>query len=160
MGGFGPPTGIRCDDIEVVSLLNNSVHSKIMKIKEVIPSLPEGFYGLGGTQLPNGDFLLCGENTKSAKIDECLLFKNGSNQGEKVGATKTKILCSFCMLTTRRMHHVRGLKFVHETYPFVGGVKQKIDVLMKLYEYAGTIFENDKMLISGGGYENVSKTIC
>ena len=72
---------------------------------------------------------------------------------------KTKIFCRFCMLTTRRMHHCRGLKFVHETFPLVRGVKQKIDVLIKLYEYAAAILDNDKMLISGGCYENVSKTI-
>ena len=64
------------------------------------------------------------------------------------------------MLTTRRMHHVRGLKFVLETFPFVGGVKQKIDILIELYEYAGAIFDNDRMLISGGCYDNVSKRIC
>ena len=57
------------------------------------------------------------------------------------------------------MHHCRGQKFVHETFPLVRGVKQKIDVLIKLYEYAAAIFDNDKMLISGGCYENVSKSI-
>ena len=97
---------------------------------------------------------------KFFETDECLLFKNGTNQLEKVGAKKTKIFCSFCMLMTRRMHHVRGMQFVHETFPFVGGVKQKIDVLIELHEYAGAIFDNDRMLISGGYYENVSKRIC
>ena len=144
---------MRFDDIEVISGFNNSVHSKILNIKEVIPSLPEGFYGLRGTQLPNRDVLLCG-------IIECLLFKNGSNQIEKVGATKTKMLCSFCMLTTRSIHCIRGWRFVHETLPFVGGVKQKIDVQVELHEHAKAIFDNDRMLISGGCYENVSKTIC
>ena len=145
----------------MISLLCNSVHTKVSKITEVIPSLPEGFCWLGGNQLPNGDFVLCGkqimEKTKSAELDECILFENGFNKGRKFGAKKTKIFSSFCMLTTRRMHHDRGLKFVHETFPFVGGVKQKIDVLIELYEYAGTIFDDDKMLISGGCYENVSK---
>ena len=143
--GSNPSTGLRFDDIEVISVFNNSVHSKILNIKEVIPSLPEGFYGLRGTQLPNRDVLLCG-------IIECLLFKNGSNQVEKLGATKTKILCPFCMLTTRRFHYIRGLKFGYETLRFVGGVKQKIDVLVELYGYAGAIFHNDRMLISGGCY--------
>ena len=54
------------------------------------------------------------------------------------------------------MHHCRGLKFVHETFSLVRGVKQKIYVPIKLNEYAGAIFDNDKMLISGGCYENVS----
>ena len=57
------------------------------------------------------------------------------------------------------MHHCRGLKFVHETFSLVRGAKQKIYVPIKLNEYAGAIFDNDKMLISGGCYENVSKTI-
>ena len=84
IGGFSPPTGLRFDDAEVISVLNNSVHTKNLKIKEAVPSLPKGFYCLAGTQslsqLPNGDFLLCCENTKSAKIDVCILFKNGSKQ--------------------------------------------------------------------------------
>ena len=147
----------------MISLLCNSVHTKVSKITEVIPSLPEGFCWLGGNQLPNGDFVLCGkqimEKTKSAELDECLLFENSPNKGGKVGAKKTKIFSSFCMLATRRMHHVPGLKFVHETFPFVGGVKQKIDVLVKRYEYAVAIFDNDRMLISGGCCERVSKTI-
>ena len=146
----------------MISLLSNSIHTKVSKITEAIPSLPEGFLWLGGNQLPNGDFLLCGRNimrNKCFETDECLLFKNGSNQMVKVGAKKAKIFCSFCMLMTRRMHHVRGLQFAQETFPFLGGVKQKIDVLIELYEYAGAIFDNDRMLISGGCVENVSKTI-
>ena len=127
-----------------------------MKILEVIPSLPEGFYGLGGIQYPNGDFLLCGKNAYSPE-EECILFKNGFNQKEKVEATKTKIIRRFCMLDTRGY---MWQKFIHETFQFVGGVKQKIDVLVKRYEYAVAIFDNDKMLISGGCYENVSKRIC
>ena len=77
----------------MISVLNNSVHTKNLNIKEAVPSLPKGFY--------------CWRNTISV----------------------------------------------------VRGVKQKIDVLIKLYEYAAAIFDNDKMLISGGCYENVSKTI-
>ena len=165
IGEFSDISVREFNDIEVISLLCDSVHTKVSKITEVIPSLPNGFDWLGGNQLANGDFLLCGRNIMRIKIfdtDECILFKNGSNQGGMVGvgAKKTKIFCSFCMLTTRRMHHVRGLKFVHETFPFVGGVKQKIDVPIELYEYAGAIFDNDRMLISGGCYENVSKRIC
>ena len=63
----------------MISLSNNSVHTKISQITKLIPSLPDGFCGLGGIQLPNGDFLLCGENTESSETDECLLFKDGSN---------------------------------------------------------------------------------
>ena len=153
---FSAPIGLLFDDIEVISLLNNFVHSKILKIHEVIPSLPGGFYWLGGTQLPNGNFLLCGENANSSEKEKCLLFKNGFNQGEKVGATKINIFCRVCMLDPRGY---RWRQFIHETFPFVGGVKQKIDVPVKLFEYAIAIFDNDRMLISGGCDENVSKTI-
>ena len=137
------------DDIEVISLFNNSVHTKISQFREVIP--PNGFCGFGGTRLPNGYFLFCDEYTEPIEIHESQLFKDGFIKWERVLVTKMLRLQDPSYTKMNLNHHVRGFKSGNERFSFVRSNKKvKKDMTINIFEAAKAMVDNDKMLISGG----------
>ena len=66
-----------------------SIHKhSISHINSSIPSLPKVMWGLGGSQLPNGDLVVCGRVTRYGSYYPYLHYEKGSNQRTKVGTMK------------------------------------------------------------------------
>ena len=135
----------------------------------VIPPLPKELAALGGTQLPNGDFLVCGgvfveeledpfsgesENFQDCS-DEYLLYTNGSSQWTKVGTMKKKRYGHSSVLIEDRLHTVGGfyntkITSRHEQFSFDEGVKAMKEMPIPLEHHTATIFRKNKMIVCGG----------
>ena len=141
----------------------------------VIPPIPKELSALGGTQLPNGDLLLCGgyffkklEGPFSGKMedslefsDEYLLYENGSSQWTKVGTMKKKRSCHSSVLIEGRLHTTGGTYGIkitsrHEQFSFDEGVKEMKEMPIRLENHTATTFGKNKMIVCGGGIGEVS----
>ena len=135
----------------------------------VIPPLPKELAELGGTQLPNGDLLLCGglfveelEDPFSGESedvqycsDEYLLYKSGSSQWTKVGTMKQKIYGHSSVLIQDRIHTMGGIynkKITsrHEQFSLDDGVKEMKEMPIPLQYHTATSFGKNKMIVCGG----------
>ena len=137
-----------------------------------IPSLPKTLYGLTGTQIPNGDLLVCGERIWSDDSNEYLHYKEGSNQWQKVGTMKTGrrghslVWIDDRLLTTGGSNFSRivsGNVASHlEEFSFDGGAQQRKKMPIGLKYHTATVFDQHKMIVCGGVDETyrygVSKT--
>ena len=142
----------------------------------VIPPLPKELAAPGGTQLPNGDLLLCGglfvedlEDHSSSESedfldcsDEYLLYKSGSSQWTKVGIMKKKIHGHSSVLIQDRLHTIGGtskkISSSHEQFSFDEGVKEMKEMPIPLQYHTATAFGKNRMIVCGGsgGNEDVS----
>ena len=141
--------------IEVISIITDS----IVLNDPVIPPLPKALSALGGTQLPNGDLLLCGgvfyeelEDPLSGEIEDCrdcsdeyLLYKNVSIQWTKVGTMKKKRSCHSSVLIEGRLHTTGGfyntkITSRHEQFSFDEGVKEMKEMPIPLDNHTATTF--------------------
>ena len=135
----------------------------ISRINSSIPSLPKVLWGLRGTQLPNGDLLVCGGVTGMG-ISEYRHYKEGSNQWTKVGTMKgarslhSSVWIDGRLLVTGGVNSSNKKTSYHEEFSFDGGVKERKELPIALYSHTATIFGQNGMIVSGGFNErNVSK---
>ena len=155
----------RLESTEIVSIITDS----IVLNDTVIPPLPKELAALGGTQLPNGDLLLCGgvfaeevedifyfssEDFKHCS-DEYLLYINGSSQWTKVGTMKKKRYGHSSVLIEDRLHTTGGLynkemTSHHEQFSFDEGVKEMKEMPIPLEYHTATTFSKNKMIVCGG----------
>ena len=148
IGGFGNkylldeyPWNVYLDDIEMISIVNGSV----LHVNTTIPSLPKKLCSLTGGKLPNGNLLLRGTREDYWNGDEYLLFKDGSKQWTKVGASKrallshSSVLIDGCLLTTGG--ELTDWKPIanHEEFSLHGGVKERKEMLNALFVHTSTI---------------------
>ena len=128
-------------------------------INSSIPSLPKGWAGLSGTQIPNGDLLVCGGWTGSVASNQYLYYKKGSNQWTKVG-TMLMYKCdhSSVWIDGRLLTTGGRLSWSlhHEEFTFLDGVKEMKEMPVGLYGHTATIFDQHKIIVCGGHYGEVS----
>ena len=155
----------------MISIITDSIVSN----DPVIPPLPKELMKLGGTQLPNGDLLLCGGifveegvepfSGESEDFQDCsdeyLLFINGSSQWTKVGTMKRKRRCHSSVLIEERLHTTGGsyntkITSRHEQFSFEEGVKEMKEMPIPLENHTSTTFGKNKMIVCGGGTVDVS----
>ena len=158
IGGFGNRYlqgkyhGIPFDDVEMISIVNDSV----LHVNTAIPSLPKHLYSLTGAQLPNGNLLVRGTNRGDRNGDEYLLFKDASNQWIKVGATEraypghSSVLIDGHFFTTGSNDSYWYEFSYHEEFNLEGSLKEKRNLPKSLYYHTATIFGHQKILICGG----------
>ena len=145
--------------------MNDSLfHINTDSISTRINSSPMIFFGSQFTQLPNGDWLVCGGcKTVSRTNDEYLLFKQGPNQWTKLGTMKrerwhhSSVYVDGVLLTTGGSNSTHNALAHHEHFSFDGGVKDRKELPIALRRHRATMFGNNKMLISGGCDIQVSK---
>ena len=163
----------RLEYTEVISIITDS----IVLNDPVIPPLPKELAALGGTQLPNGDLLLCGgifveefEDQSSDESedfpdcsDEYLSYKSGSSQWTKVGTMKKKRYGHSSVLIEDRLHTIGGfyntkITSRHEQFSINEGVKEMKEMPIALENHTATTFGKNKMIVCGGicGDEDVS----
>ena len=135
----------------------------------VIPPIPKELSALGGTQLPNGDLLLCGglfveelddhcsveSDDFQNSSDEYFLYINGSSQWTKVGTMKKKRYGHSCVLIEDRLHTTGGfyntkITSRHEQFSFDEGVKEMKKMPIPLENHTATAFGKNKMIVCGG----------
>ena len=152
--------------------------NSISHINSSIPSLPQGLAELSGTQLPNGDLLVCGGWTGFVVSNQYLHFKKDSNNWTKVGAMlmdrnwHSSVWIDGRLLTTgglKEDHHwwrsgPRKISSHHEEFSFDGGVKEMKEMPIALMGHTATIFDQNKMMVCGGIFfgdfnKKVSKNI-
>ena len=134
----------------------------ISHVNSSIPSLPKGLNGLKGAQLPDGNLVISGGfNLHSGVSDEHLLYKVGLDQWRKVGTMKearcwhSSVWIDGRLLTTGGWNPYDAknrLKITphHEEFSFDGGVKERKEMPMSLDDHAATIFDRNKMIVTGG----------
>ena len=122
------------------------------------------FYASQFTQLPNGDWLVCGGyNTVTRMSNEYMLFKQGHNQGTKAGTMKWARFNHSCvyidgvLLTTGGSNSSHYALSHHEHFSFEGGAMDRKELPIALHKHRATHVGNNKMLISGGCDIQVSK---
>ena len=142
-----------------------SIHKdSITHINSSIPSLPKAMRELGGSQLPNGDLVICGGVTGYGSNYPYLHYKEGSNLWTKVGTMKetrsdhSSVWIDGRLLTTGGLIPLYQKTSHQEEFSFDGGVKERQKMPIALYSHSATIFDKDRMIVSGGVNErNVSK---
>ena len=148
------------DDVEMISIHKDS----ISHINSCIPILPKAMWGLGGSQLPNGDLIVCGGVSGYGSYYPYLHYKEGSNEWTEVGAMKgarshhSSVWIGGRLLTTGGANNSNKKTSHHEEFSFDGGWKERKEMPIALYSHTATIFDQNKMIVSGGFNErNVSK---
>ena len=150
---------------EVISKIMDS----IVLNDPVIPPLPKKLSALGGTQLPNGDLLLCGglfveelddhcsveSDDFQNSSDEYFLYINGSSQWTKVGTMKKKRYGHSSVLIEDHLHTTGGfyntkITSRHEQFSFDEGVKEMKKMPIPLENHTATAFGKNKMIVCGG----------
>ena len=140
------------------------IYDSLFHVKKAPYSLLEVWnVGSKFTQLPNGDWLVCGGSPTKGSNSEYMLFKKGPNQWTKVGTMRRviwepeSVYIDGALLTTGGMDLSRNAISHHEHFSFEGGVKNGKELPIALHMHRATIFGNHKMLITGGLDIHVSK---
>ena len=130
-----------------------------------IPSIPKGYGGLSGSQLPNRDLLICGGDISYYTKNQYLHYKEGSNQWRKVGTMKKAIFDHSSvwidgrLLTTGDEFQVsRKETSHHEEFSFDGGVKKRNAMPIPLRLHTAAIFDQNRIIVCGGRDRSVSQT--
>ena len=154
-------------NVEVISIVKGSVYHD----HKTIPFLPKSLSGFGGTQLPNGDLLLCGGWSQSghrriSHNSEYLLYKRGSNKWTKVQNMFSEryfhasVFIDGYILTTGGLDSSRKPVLVHEQFSIEEGLEKKKELPIALKGHTATLLGQHKIIICGGMYGcGVSKTI-
>ena len=154
-------------NVEVISIVKGTVY----QTHKTIPLLPKSLSGFGGTQLPNGDLLLCGGWAQSggrriSHHSEYLLYKRGSNKWTKVQNMTSEryfhasVFIDGYILTTGGLDSSRKPVSVHEQFSIEEGLKKKKELPIALKGHTATLFGPHKIIICGGMYEcGVSKPV-
>ena len=123
----------------------------ISHINSSIPSLPSGICGLGGTQLPNGDLVVCGYMGGLY-----LHYKEGSNQWTTAGSIirgttdHSSVWIDGRLLTTGGQDVSYFVISRHEEFSLDGGVKERKKMPIELSCHTATIFDQNKIIVCGG----------
>ena len=143
---------------EEISIINDS----LFHISTATTSLLKVRHGSQFTQLPNGDWLVCGGSTITRITDEYMLFKHGPNKWTKVGTMRrarwhhASVYIDGALLTTGGLDSSQNVISHHEHFSFEGGnriainFKKRKELPIALYRHSATIFGTNKMLITGG----------
>ena len=151
--------------IEVISIIMDS----IVLNYPVIPPLPKMFFAQGGTQLPNGDLLLCGETFGEHPLssecmdyhdcDDYLMYIQGSSQWTKVGTMMMRRYDHSSVLIEDRLYITGGISgdpyyteitSLHEQFSIDEGVKEMKKMPIPLANHTATAFGKNKMIVCGG----------
>ena len=155
IGGFGYKylpdeyPGIPLEDVEMISIVNGSV----LHINTAIPSPPGMLFNFTGATLPNGNLLVRGEYKY---FDEYLVFKDGSNQWKKIGASEmalsgpSSVLIDGRFFTTGFHGSTKYELSHHEEFSFDGIIKERRKLPIGLQNHTATIFGQQQILVCGG----------
>ena len=158
--------------MEVISITKDYVS----QTNKVIPCLPMETQVTGGTQLPNGDFLICGAgeelNVINHENDSCnyLLFKDGFIEWAKVKTKnraqdwndlpKKSVIVDGCMYTTggcNRNGHSSSILCsspregsLHEKFSFEICVQERKAMPIALEDHSATLYSKHEYIICGG----------
>ena len=161
--------------MEVISITKDSVS----QTNKVIPCLPMETQVTGGTQLPNGDFLICGAgeelNVINHENDSCnyLLFKDGFIEWAKVKTKnraqdwnvfpKQSVFIDGCMYTTKdsswngHSNHSSSILcsspregYFHEKLSFEICVQERKAMPIALAGRTATLYSKHEYIVCGG----------
>ena len=137
-------------------------------INSSISPLPKATLGLRGTQLPDGNLVVCGGSSASVKSDDYFHYKDGSNQWIQIGTMERARSAHSSVYMDGFLFTIGGLDSSgdptkplahHEEFSIHGGVKERKTMPIALLDHTATVFSPHKMLVCGGWDEYVSKIL-
>ena len=168
IGGFNQPGREALEDIQVISIENDSVKH----VNYALVSPLKRLCSLRGAQLTNGNLLVCGgvhpsacehSNSYSVKYDEYLLLNFGSKKWNKIETMKNTTVFSHSsasldgrLFTTGGQTIVGDASTYHRDFSFGEGVKERQQLPIALRNHTSTIYDQENMIICGGFNKKVS----